>query len=101
MESLYNKLLGRQSDPGGLQYWVNQINSGRNTTAQVINPGFLRSREYTLQRINESYQKYLGRQPDSGGLDFWANKLQNGVSMQEVTKGFVTSAEYLGRSKSR
>ena len=101
VESLYNKLLGRQSDPGGLQYWVNQINSGRNTTAQVINPGFLRSREYTLQRINESYQKYLGRQPDSGGLDFWANKLQNGVSMQEVTKGFVTSAEYLGRSKSR
>jgi len=101
VESLYNKLLGRQSDPGGLQFWINQINSGKNTTAQVINPGFLRSKEYALQRINEFYQKFLGRQPDSGGLDFWTSKLQNGISMQEIMKGFVTSSEYLARSKMR
>ncbi len=99
VESLYNKLLGRHSDPGGFQYWVNKINSGTNTI-DIIN-GFLRSREYALQRMTEFYQKFLGRQPDSGGLDYWAKKVQNGISLQEITKGFITSVEYLTRSQSR
>jgi Papain family cysteine protease/Domain of unknown function (DUF4214) len=99
VESLYNKLLLRQSDPSGLQHWINLINSGT-STADVIR-GFIRSKEYALQRINEFYQKFLGRQPDTGGLDFWANKLQNGVSMQEVIRGLLTSDEYLMRSQDR
>ena len=99
VESLYNKLLGRHSDAGGFQYWVNKINSGTNTV-DIIN-GFLRSREYALQRMTEFYQKFLGRQPDSGGLDYWANKVQNAISLQEIAKGFLTSAEYQMRSQSR
>jgi hypothetical protein len=99
VESLYNKLLRRQSDPSGLQHWINLINSGT-STADVIR-GFVRSREHALQRINEFYQKFLGRQPDTDGLDFWANKLQNGISIQEVTRGILTSDEYLMRSQGR
>lgn len=99
VESLYNKLLGRPSDPSGLQYWINLINSGTNT-ADVIR-GFLRSREYALQRLNEFYQKFLGRQPDTNGLEFWANKLQNGTSLQEITTGFLTSIEYQNRALAR
>jgi len=101
VESLYNKLLGRHSDPNGLQFWINQITSGKNTTAQVIDPGFLRSEEYASQRATECYPKFLGRNPDPTGLQFWVQKIQNGLSLQEITKGFVTSEEYKSRCQNR
>jgi hypothetical protein len=101
VESLYNKLLSRHSDPSGLQFWINQITSGTNTTAQVIQPGFLRSEEYALQRATECYAKFLGRNPDPTGLNFWIQMIQNGLSLQGLTKGFVTSEEYKQRSQHR
>lgn len=98
VESLYNKLL--VSDPAGLKGWVDSLNSGKNTTAEVI-IGFLRSEEYALQRATECYAKYLGRNPDPTGLQFWAQKLQTGLSLQDLTKGFVTSEEYIERCQHR
>lgn len=102
VESLYNKLLGRPSDPSGLQGWVNVINTGT-STADVIR-GFLRSKEYALQRINELYQKFLERQPNTGLLtvtNFWIIELQHDVSIQEIMKAILTSTDYLVRSQSR
>ncbi len=96
VESLYGKLLGRQSEPSGLQHWVNKLNSGT-TTADVIK-GFLRSSEYARLRATEFYQKFLARQPDAGGLDLWAKRIQNGSSLQEIIRSFVTSPEYQNRS---
>jgi hypothetical protein len=100
VESLYNKLLGRASDPAGLTGWVGSLNSGKNTTATVIT-GFLRSEEYALQRATECYTKYLGRDPDPTGLQGWMRVLENGLSLQDLSKGFVTSEEYILRCQNR
>jgi Domain of unknown function (DUF4214) len=44
VRDLYQGVLGRQPDPGGLSHWVNRLNSG-NTRQFVLN-GFLNSKEY-------------------------------------------------------
>lgn len=100
VESLYNKLLDRRSDPGGLRYWIRLLTSGTNTTTDVIRT-FLVSREYAVLRITEFYRKFLGREPEPAGLDFWADKIQNRRSLQEITRGFLTSQEYINRTLSR
>jgi hypothetical protein len=51
VESLYGRLLGRASDPGGKQSWIDELQAGRGT-AHVIN-GFLTSQEYCDNRVRE------------------------------------------------
>ncbi|WP_296949551.1 DUF4214 domain-containing protein [uncultured Massilia sp.] len=48
------------------------------------------------------YRAALGRQPDLAGLGFWIAALDGGVTLDAMTDGFATSAEfqtlYLGKS---
>ena len=97
VESLYNKLLGRHSDPEGFKFWVNVLKSGQKTTSDVIHD-FLISQEYSVLRAEEFYNKFLGRKSDPEGLKYWSQKIQNGMSLQEITRGFVISEEYKSRN---
>ncbi|WDP83948.1 MAG: DUF4214 domain-containing protein [Desulfobacter sp.] len=44
VRDLYQGVLGRQPDPGGLAHWVNRLNSG--SSRQSVLNGFLNSKEY-------------------------------------------------------
>ena len=99
VESLYQRLLGRPSDPGGKQGWVNALQSG-SSTASVID-GFLRSTEYCTQRVTELYQTWLGRPPDAAGLAGWVQTMTAGTPFQQIQRGFLTSDEYWNRALSR
>jgi hypothetical protein len=44
VRDLYQGVLGRQPDPGGLSHWVNRLNSG--DSRQFVLNGFLNSKEY-------------------------------------------------------
>lgn len=43
------------------------------------------------------YQAALNRAPDKDGLGFWINALDNGMSLEEVARGFTGSTEFMSR----
>jgi hypothetical protein len=99
VESLYERLLGRASDPAGKQGWVSALQAGRGT-AYVIN-GFLDSPEYCTDRVTNLYLTLLGRQPDAAGLAGWVSTMEKGTAFQQIQLGFLTSVEYQGRALKR
>ena len=40
------------------------------------------------------YQAAFNRTPDTNGVSYWVNNLDHGMSLQDVARSFVTSAEY-------
>jgi hypothetical protein len=99
VESLYERLLGRASDPAGKAGWVSALQAGRGTTYVI--DGFLTSTEYCEKRVTELYNTLLGRQPDPGGLAGWVASMSKGTAFQQIQLGFLTSPEYEGRALAR
>lgn len=110
--SLYQELLGRTPDEGGLSAWV-QAMAGGMTEAQV-RQGFLDSAEYKARMstgqapsayagdaqafVSGLYWELLGRAPDAGGLAAWVQALQSGqLTDAQVRQGFLDSPEYRAR----
>jgi hypothetical protein len=109
---LYQNVLGRTPDAGGLSGWVGALNSGTSRASVVA--GFSDSTEFknntaldvdafaTSRVSNEHqgqiyrlYQATLGREPDASGLLGWMNALDTGTqSLKTVAAGFVGSTEF-------
>jgi hypothetical protein len=109
---LYANVLGRAPDSEGYLGWVNALNSGSLTKAQVL-VGFSESAE-NVQRTGDLvlagiwdrdenatlvarlYDTVLGRQPDLNGLAGWVDMLEHGTALGNVVAGFVNSSEFQG-----
>jgi len=91
----YRDFLSREADSVGLQYWVNVLNSGTMTKAQVID-SFLGSQEFegTIAPIVRLYFAYFLRIPDSMGLQYWISEYSNGRSLESISDGFAASNEF-------
>jgi len=103
VERMYNNILLRPSDPGGLTFWVGLLNSGQLTRTQVA-LSFLDSGEFqnlgtSQNRVDVSllYFDMLRRGPDAGGFSAWVGALNSGVPLTSVIDGFLNSAEYQSR----
>ena len=107
---LYANVLDRAPDTAGLNNWVNLLNSGQDTRAQVV-LGFSESPEdiaaltapvqhglwvgnLDAAEVARLYDTVLGRLPDLSGLTNWTNSLESGTSLQTVANGFVGSQEF-------
>ena len=99
VESLYQRLLNRASEPTGKQAWIDSLAAGA-TAADIIR-GFLFSQEYCAQRVTELYRGLLGRTPESAGLAGWVGQLSGGASFQAIQNGFLASPEYRARALTR
>jgi hypothetical protein len=98
---VYNNVLGRAPDAGGLAFWTGQLDSGAMNRGQVM-LGFSESPEYRNLIANEVYvtMMYVGmlrREPDAGGFNFWVGYRDAGNSGIALISGFLGSAEYRGR----
>jgi hypothetical protein len=98
---VYNNVLGRAPDPGGLAFWKGQLDSGAMTRGQVM-LAFSESTEFRALIFNEVFitQIYVGmlrRSPDQGGFDFWVSQLDSGVPRLALIEGFFSSTEYHDR----
>jgi hypothetical protein len=89
---MYQDLLGRNPDAGGLSYWTGVLNKGGSAFSVAL--GFAASAEREGQRIGGDYQIFLGRQLDAGGQAYWVNQFLNGARNEDVVAGFVGSLEY-------
>jgi RHS repeat-associated protein len=93
--AMYHDVFGRTPDAGGLQCWLNALQSGMSPT--LIALGFTASAEREGQRITADYQQLLGRGPEPGAVDFWLRQYQQGVSNENVVAGIVGSPENFQR----
>lgn len=98
---VYDNVLGRAPDAGGLAYWTGRLDSGELTRGGVM-LGFSESAEYQALIGNEVYvtMMYVGmlrREPEQAGFDFWVGYMDSGNSGLDLIGGFLGSAEYRQR----
>ncbi len=89
--NVYELLLHRPADQGGLSFWIAQLNTG--TPPSTVVADIEASNEYLTDLVASLYQEYLGRSPDAGAAG-WIDYLAAGGSVEQVTAGILGSAEY-------
>lgn len=89
VQELYVAYLGRAAEQEGQTFWVNGINAGTYTLADVARQ-FTASPEYTtkyeglttVQFVAQVYQNVLGRAADAEGLSYWSGQVTSGAIAQ-------------------
>jgi Ca2+-binding RTX toxin-like protein len=97
---LYNNVLHRAPDSGGLANWVGALNGG--ATRESVVTGFSESGEFAVSsdptvhagQVYRLYEATLARAPDAGGFAGWVQTLDNGTGLNDAAGGFVGSAEF-------
>lgn len=100
VKRMYTDALGRNAESGGMNYWTEELLSGRKSAQQVAN-SFFNSKEFTDKQLSDKefldrvYQTIMGRKPDQGGYDYWLGKLGNGsIDRQKLIDSFIYSPEF-------
>jgi len=96
----YIDFLRRTPDSTGLNFWVNQLNAGTATRAQVIESMMysteFRGRFGPLVRL---YTAYFQRVPDYAGLMYWFDRMYpisgTATSLAQVSDAFAQSSEFV------
>jgi len=98
VRQLYLDLLNRTADPSGLGTWVNWIDTGVYTRAEVASQ-FFQSQEFygTGSYITKLYEGIMLRDPDYGGWLGWYNYLNAGYSQTDILNQFLLSPEFQSR----
>ena len=98
---LYTKVLERDGEKDGMEYWALRIADGINTPEDAAK-GFFQSEEYVSKNTTDEkyiqalYATFMDREPDQGGMEYWLNKLAGGTSREEALSGFAQSDEFKG-----
>ncbi|UWR24447.1 DUF4214 domain-containing protein [Sulfitobacter sp. S190] len=109
---LYQNVLDRAPDAGGLAHWTARLDSGAMTPEQVV-VGFSESAEFTAatavgavdvsrtglqvswsEDVFLLYQATLDRVPDLAGFMHWTQELAEGRAFDTIVAGFTGSAEF-------
>ena len=92
VQQLYQDLLGRAADPGGLGFWTGALQQSgqRDQVALAIE----QTSEYRSRLVQGLYSSLLGRQADPGGLAFCVNSFQLGATLAQVEAVLLGSPEY-------
>ncbi|NBW56840.1 DUF4214 domain-containing protein [bacterium] len=88
---LYQEVLGREPDQGGLEYWVSTEHS-----IDVIREEFMKSDEFKAKMRKEAvanlYREVLKREPDQAGLEYWVSTPHD---LDTIKVEFMKSDEYI------
>lgn len=106
--NLYIAILGRNPEPAGFAYWVDQYanNNATQTALNSIAMGFGKSPEFigtyggrpTQDAVALMYQNVLNRAPDAPGLAYWtnyANGLINGSTPYTIGEALALTGNAL------
>ncbi|WP_368239950.1 DUF4214 domain-containing protein [Clostridium perfringens] len=102
VNQFYLGFLGRDGDQSGLDYWTNEIVSGHQTVAKVlesmINSDEFKSKNYTNEQVIKCmFKGVLGREADESGLNYWLNQLISGKSNKYILNEILNSNEFLDK----
>jgi len=92
VNAVYQDLLGRPADSGGLATWTQALVSGvsRTQVAYAIDT----SNESRTDTVQFFYQTLLNRPADPGGLSTWVGALNSGATDEQVLAGIAGSQEF-------
>ncbi|WP_434311563.1 DUF4214 domain-containing protein [Hominifimenecus sp. rT4P-3] len=99
VQRLYQIVMGRNGDEGGLNSWTSVLLDQGETGAGVAY-GFFFSKEYKSRNksndafVTDLYKAILNRNPDAGGKALWISRLEDGMSRYGVFAGVVNSQEF-------
>lgn len=96
IKGIYNDLLQRGGEKGGIDYWMQQLATGVAPTSVAL--GFTSSQERLENRIKETYRTLLEREADAPGLAYWIAIFQQGGTTEDINSGFVGSPEYYAKA---
>src|SRR5262249_13296344 len=97
LTGLYADVLGRSTDPEGLESWQRAVTGGWSRAG--LADAFLGSEEKSLQFLGHCYDAYLDRGPDADGLAAWLAELQsNRLSPAQVAARVLASDEFFARA---
>jgi serralysin len=96
---LYQAAFNRAPDPGGLGFWLAQLDKGADLTG--VARAFVESPEFQTTYgkldntgfVKQVYANVLHRLPDDGGLKFYVDGLNRGATQAEVLRDFSESPE--------
>lgn len=95
LRDLYQKLMLRGADPGGLNYWYSQVSTGAMSRPEIAH-WFYQSPEKLGLRVDSLYSKLLARGSDPGGRAYWANRLKTEGDLALASQ-LASSPEYFNR----
>ncbi|OYV88561.1 MAG: hypothetical protein B7Z73_08310, partial [Planctomycetia bacterium 21-64-5] len=91
--ALYERLLNREPDSGGLQYWTSNLNSGQMTLVDVVN-GFEYGTENFQNLTTHFFQQYLGRNPTAAELASYVQQFEQGATDADIQTEIINLPEY-------
>ena len=96
---MYTTALGREAEPGGLNYWELMLSSGKKSPEEMA-IFFFTSEEFQNQNLtdeeflNRLYQTVFKRDADQEGFDYWTKQMEDGMTREDVIKSFIDSKEF-------
>lgn len=99
---IYKAAFNRTPDPGGLGYWIRQMDEGMDVVSVAAR--FIDSAEFksvygetptSAEFLTKVYRNVLTRTPDTAGLEWWVNEIKTNPekSWQKVLADFSDSSE--------
>ncbi|HZZ81532.1 MAG TPA: DUF4214 domain-containing protein, partial [Gemmataceae bacterium] len=92
VDKLYEQVLHRPAEDGGLAYWTRQLDQG--FPLDVVATGIFNSTERLNPLVTQFYQQYLGRNTDPGGLAYWVTDWQTKGDPRDVVENILASQEF-------
>jgi hypothetical protein len=93
LTGVYHEVLGRASDPGGLNHWNHQLQAGISRSDVAL--AFVESPEADSRLVAAAYLDLLRRDPDLSGLAVWIGELQQGLTPSELAAIIASSDEFI------
>ncbi len=95
----YHKILERDAEPAGLNYWTDGLSTGILAGADLAK-NFIASSEFQARTTDNKayldvlYAAFFNREPDVDGYNHWINQLNSGTPRDGVLNGFIYSNEF-------
>jgi hypothetical protein len=93
LTGLYNDILGRSPDGGGLAAWTMAMQAGASRLA--VATGFVLSAENLGKLVSNDYQTFLGHNAAGADIAAWVGVLQSGTSIEQMHAAITSSQEYV------
>ncbi|HEV3021199.1 MAG TPA: DUF4214 domain-containing protein, partial [Pirellulales bacterium] len=90
---LYGRLLNREPETTGLNYWTGHLDEGSLTRQDVV-LGFVESAENFSNLTNGFFEQYLNRAPSASELALYIAEFEAGTTQRDIQLAIINLPEY-------